>query len=146
MHSSIFVTATSIEQQCVLIVEHAPTSVTLAAVTRDRAAAVLGAAAPVIAYAEREGDGVLVSPLTPDGDRLARLLAAQLTLCAAGLWPGSELADRLADRLAAARDAWRETREAMHIMHRHSPYESEAAQICRDTLDEREPDWTGAAT
>ena len=47
----------------------------------------LGAAAPVIAYAEREGDGVLVSPLTPDGDRLARLLAAQLTLCAAGLWP-----------------------------------------------------------
>ena len=87
MHSSIFVTATSIEQQCVLIVEHAPTSVTLAAVTRDRAAAVLGAAAPVIAYAEREGDGVLVSPLTPDGDRLARLLAAQLTLCAAGLWP-----------------------------------------------------------
>ena len=87
MHSSIFVTATSIEQQCVLIVEHAPTSITLAAVTRDRAAAVLGAATPVIAYAEREGDGVLVFPLTPDGDRLARLLAAQLTLCAAGLWP-----------------------------------------------------------
>lgn len=141
MHS-IFATAAVIEQQCVLIIEHAPTSTTLAAVTRDRAAAVPGAAAPVIAYAEREGDGVLVSPLTPDGDRLARLLAAQLTLCAAGLWPGSELADRL----AGARDAWRETREAMHIMHRHSPHESEAAQVCRDLLDEREPDWTGATT
>ena len=57
-------------------------------VDREHLAAVLGDVAPVIAYAEDER-GRVVFPMNPEGDRLARCLAAQLTLCAAGLWPTS---------------------------------------------------------
>lgn len=55
-------------------------------VDRTHLAEVLGGVAPVIVYAEDER-GRLVFPMSPEGDRLARCLAAQLTLCAAGLWP-----------------------------------------------------------
>ena len=55
-------------------------------VDRAHLAEVLGAAVPVIAYAEDER-GRLVFPADPEGHRLASCLAAQLTLCAAGLWP-----------------------------------------------------------
>lgn len=55
-------------------------------VDRAHLSEVLGGAVPVIDYAE-DVRGRLVFPVSPEGSRLAACLAAQLTLCAAGLWP-----------------------------------------------------------
>lgn len=83
---STFILSTSYNLRATVILEHTPNETMGRVVKLDRLAALLGGAAPVIAYAG-DGSGRVVFPADPEGDHLARCLAAQLTLCAAGLWP-----------------------------------------------------------
>jgi hypothetical protein len=56
-------------------------------VTQDQLAEYLGGAEPIVECSFSEGEHKFIMyPSNPEGLRKARLLAAQLTICAAGLW------------------------------------------------------------